>query len=319
MEVGSRNTAHICYMKKKKKKISSSQLALMSMLIPGCIYLLINNYTPMMGLFIAFKNINYTQGIFKSAWCGLNNFKFLFSSGDAWVITRNTLLYNLAFIVLNMFFGIVFAILLNEIVSSLLKKFFQTIILMPQIISMVIVSYLVYAFLSGESGFINNTILRNMGKESINWYSEPKYWSGLLIFIQSWKTVGYSTLLYLASVVGIDTTLYEASEMDGATKMQQIFYITIPLLKNTMITIALLMIGRIFYSDFGLFYQVPMNSGALFNVTQTIDTYVYRGLMSVGNIGMSAAAAFYQSIVGFVVVLVSNWIVSKVDASSALF
>ena len=271
-----------------------------------------------MGLFIAFKNINYTKGIFGSDWNGLDNFKFLFASGDAWLITRNTILYNLAFIFLNMVVGVTLAILLNEIAFSWLKKTYQSIILLPQIISMVVVSYLVYALLSGDSGFINNTILELWGKDAVNWYSEKKFWPFILIVTQVWKMSGYNTLLYLASVVGIDTSLYEAAEIDGCSKFKQICYITLPLLKPTMITLSLLMVGRIFYSDFGLFYQVPMDSGALYDVTNTIDTYVYRGLMSIGNIGMSAAAAFYQSIVGFIVVLSANAVVRKIDRSSAL-
>ena len=306
-------------MKKKKKKLTKRELALFSMMIPGGIYLIINNYMPMAGIFLAFKNINYTKGIFGSDWNGLKNFKFLFSTGDAAMITRNTLLYNMAFILLNMVVGVTLAILLNEIVSGLLKKFFQTVLLMPQIISMVIVSYLAYAFLAGDAGFINNSVLRPLGMGTVNWYSEKKYWPFILVFIQTWKTMGYSTLLYLASVVGIDASLYEAAEVDGASRIQQIRFITLPLLRPTMITMVLLMVGRIFYSDFGLFYQVPMNSGALYSVTQTIDTYVYRGLMSLGNIGMSAAAAFYQSIVGFCVVLISNFIVRRIDKDNALF
>lgn len=305
-------------MKKLKSRKCASQLPLLSMMIPGCIYLLINNYVPMMGLFIAFKNINYTKGIFGSDWNGLDNFKFLFASGDAWLITRNTILYNLAFIFLNMVVGVTLAILLNEIAFSWLKKTYQSIILLPQIISMVVVSYLVYALLSGDSGFINNTILELWGKDAVNWYSEKKFWPFILIVTQVWKMSGYNTLLYLASVVGIDTSLYEAAEIDGCSKFKQICYITLPLLKPTMITLSLLMVGRIFYSDFGLFYQVPMDSGALYDVTNTIDTYVYRGLMSIGNIGMSAAAAFYQSIVGFIVVLSANAVVRKIDRSSAL-
>lgn len=290
----------------------------MLMIVPGSIYLLVNNYFPMMGLFIAFKNINYAKGVFKSDWCGLNNFKFLFATGDAWLITRNTLLYNMAFIIIGMIVGVAMAIFLNEIINLKLKKAFQTVILFPQIISMVIVSYLVYALFSGESGFINNSILKPLGMDMINWYSEKKYWPFIIVFTQIWKITGYNTLLYLAAIVGINTSLYEAADIDGCSRLKQIRFITLPLLKPTMITISLLMVGRIFYSDFGLFYQVPMNSGALYDVTNTIDTYVYRGLMSIGNIGMSAAAAFYQSIVGFIVVLSANMLVRKIDRENAL-
>lgn len=307
-------------MKKKRKPISKSEWMLLLMLLPGLIYLLINNYGPMSGLFIAFKNINYAKGIFRSPWVGLSNFKFLFSTNDAWLITRNTLLYNTAFIILNQFFGILFAITLNEIAFPVLKKIYQTVLLMPQLVSMVVVSYMAYAFLSGDSGFINNSVLSMFHIDKINWYQESKYWPFILIFIQVWKQVGYSTLLYLASIVSIDKSLYEAAEVDGAYRIQQIFRITLPLLKSTTITLILLMIGRIFYSDFGLFYQVPMDSGALYEVTQTIDTYVYRGLLgSNSNIGMSSAASLYQSVIGFAVVMASNLLVRKIDSENALF
>jgi len=305
--------------KGKKKKLRESEIVLLCMLIPGVIYLIINNYLPMFGLFIAFKKINFGKGIFRSDWVGLDNFKFLFTTKDAWIITRNTLLYNVLFIAMNMILGILFAIVLNEIRNNALKKTYQTILLLPQVVSMVIVSYIAYAFLSYENGFINNSILRPLGVTTIGWYQEPKYWPFILTFIQAWKAIGYNTVLFLASVVGVDTSLYEAAEVDGATRLQQIFKITIPLLKPTMITLGILSVGKIFYSDFGLFLQVPMSSGPLFNVTQTIDTYVYRGMTSVTNIGMSSAASFYQSFVGFLVVLGSNALVRKLDSDSALF
>ncbi len=303
----------------KKRKLKESEIVLLLMLLPGVIYLIINNYLPMIGLFIAFKKINFSKGIFKSDWVGFDNFTFLFKTKDAWIITRNTILYNVLFIVLNMVLGVMFAIVLNEIRSKALKKIYQTILLLPQVVSMVIVAYMAFSFLSYESGYINNSILKPLGVTEIGWYQEPKYWPFILTFIQAWKAVGYNTVLFLASVVGVDTSLYEAAEVDGATRVQQIFKITIPLLKPTMITLGILSVGKIFYSDFGLFLQVPMSSGPLFNVTQTIDTYVYRGMTSVTNIGMSSAASFYQSFVGFLVVLGSNALVRKIDSDSALF
>lgn len=288
------------------------------MLIPGCLYLLINNYGPMIGLFIAFKNINYTKGIFGSDWAGLNNFKFLFATQDAWVITRNTLCYNLAFICLSVIVGVSLAIFLNEVANTQLKKTFQSILLLPQVISMVVVSYLVFAFLSSDAGFINNSILKSLGIAPVSWYNTKGPWPFILTFVHVWKKMGYDTLLYLAAIVGIDRTVYEAAEIDGASSLKKIWYITLPLLKPTIITLSLLHVGRIFYSDFGLFYQVPMNVGSLFSVTNTIDTYVYRGMISMNNIGMSAAASFYQSIVGFFLVLAANAIVRKIDRDSAL-
>ncbi|MBQ6551085.1 MAG: sugar ABC transporter permease [Lachnospiraceae bacterium] len=304
---------------KVKKKRKESEIVFLLMLLPGVIYLIINNYLPMFGLIIAFKKINFSKGILGSDWAGFDNFKFLFKTKDAWIITRNTLLYNIVFIVLNLVLGVLFAIVLNEIRSNVLKKSYQTILLLPQVVSMVIVAYMAYSFLSYENGFINNSILKPLGMKEVSWYKEPKYWPFILTFIQAWKSIGFNTILFLASVVGIDTSLYEAAEVDGATRVQQIMKITVPLLKPTMIVLGLLSVGKIFYSDFGLFLQVPMSSGSLFNVTQTIDTYVYRGMTSVTNIGMSSAAAFYQSFVGFLVVLGSNALVRKLDSDSALF
>ena len=303
----------------KKKKLKKSEIGLLVMLLPGSIYLLVNNYAPMAGLFIALKKINYQKGIFGSDWVGLSNFEFLFRTKDAWIMTRNTLLYNLVFIALNIVLGVTFAILLNEVRYKILKKGFQTVLLMPQIVSMVIVSYMAFAFLSSDNGFINHSILQPLGADRVSWYTKASFWPFIIVFVQAWKNLGYNTILFLASVVGIDTSLYEAAEVDGASRWKQIFYITLPLLRPAMITLGLLMVGRIFYSDFGLFYQLPMDSGPLFPVTQTIDTYVYRGLSNISNIGMSSAASFYQSFVGFAVVLVCNLIVRKVDSDSALF
>ena len=310
---------HISNDMRREKKLKKSELHLLLMTLPGVIYLVINNYLPMFGIVIAFKKINTSKGIFRSEWNGISNFKFLFRSADAWLITRNTLVYNLVFIFLNIFLGVLFAILLNELWSKTFKKLSQTILILPQIVSMVIVSYMVYAFLSSDNCFINNSILISLGKNKISWYSKARYWPFILVFIQAWKSLGYNVLLFLASVVSIDSSLYESAEIDGASRIKQIRYITIPLLKPAMITLGLLMVGRIFYSDFGLFYQVPMDSGPLYPVTQTIDTYVFRGLSNISNLGMAAAAAFYQSIVGFLVIMTCNTVVKKVDAENALF
>ena len=289
------------------------------MMFPGLIYLLINNYLPMFGLVIAFKNMNWIKGIWGSDWVGLKNFQYLFASTDALVITRNTLLYNFAFIVINTVIAIILAILLNEIAEHFLSKFYQTIILLPYMISMVIVSYLVYAFLSVRTGFLNNTLLPMLGLGKINWYMEPKYWPFILPLVNLWKNVGFSVIIYFSAILGIDKSYYEAAVLDGASKLQQIRHITLPLIKPVFILLTLLNIGRIFYADFGLFYQVPMDSGMLYSTTNVIDTYVYRALLQIGDTGMAAAAGFYQSIVGFILVLVSNLIVRKVSREDALF
>lgn len=303
----------------KVKRQFRRYLPLYLMILPGFIYLIINNYIPMAGIVIAFKQYNVRNGIFGSPFVGLKNFEFLFKTNDAWLITRNTILYNLAFILLDMVIAISVAIVLNEICSKKAKQLYQTIILVPFLISMVVVSYLVFAFLSSANGFMNNSVLPLLGMDSIDWYNQEKYWPFLLILIHIWKTLGYNCILYYATICGIDRDLYEAAAMDGANRWHQVRHVTLPCLKATVIILILMNLGNIFRSDFGLFYQVPMNSGALLNVTNTIDTYVYRGLMQTSNIGMSSAAGVYQSIVGCVLVFTANMIVRKVDRESSLF
>lgn len=305
--------------KEKKKNVLKEYWPLYLMMLPALLYLLINNYIPMAGMVIAFKKLNFAKGIWASPWAGLDNFKFLFSSKDAWIITRNTLLYNVAFILVNMVVGIAIAILITEVRNTKLKKVYQSAILLPFLMSMVILSYIVYALLSAENGLVNNSILPLFHIDPIQWYQKPKYWPVILIIANCWKGVGYGCLIYIASLIGIDPSFYEAARLDGASKWQEITKITLPSLVPTIITLLLLSIGRIFYSDFGLFYQVPMNSGVLFPTTNVIDTYVYRALIEQGNISMSSAAGVYQSLVGFCVVMLSNWIVRKVDKDQALF
>lgn len=288
------------------------------MALPGMIYLFINNYMPIPGLVLAFKKYNARKGIFGSPFVGFKNFKYLFSTNDAFIITRNTICYNVVFIIVNTVCAIFVAILLAEMTSRM-KKLYQSMILLPYMISMVIVSYLVFGFLSTENGFINNSILKPLGIDPVSWYMEKKYWPFILVFVNAWKGTGYNCVIYLASILGIDRSIYESAQIDGATKWQCINKITIPLLKPTIIMLTLLAVGRIFYSDFGLFYQVPQNQGALFNVTNTIDTYVYRGLLELGDMSMSSAAGLYQSIVGFILVLGANMLVKKIEPDSALF
>ncbi|WP_455436138.1 ABC transporter permease [Hungatella hathewayi] len=302
----------------KKGKTIKKCIPIYMMLLPGFLYLLVNNYIPMTGMVIAFKNVDFAKGILKSDWVGFDNFQYLFKTPDAWRITRNTLCYNLAFIAANLVLGVLFAILLSEIRSKLSVKVYQTVILLPYMISMVIVSYLSYAFLASDTGLING-VLKALGLKSISWYTQSKYWPVILLVINCWKNVGYGMIVYLASVLGVDRSLYEAASVDGITKLQEIRYITLPMIKPAVITMVLLNVGRIFYSDFGLFYQVPMNSGALLNATNTIDTYVYRGLITLGDVGMSSAAGVYQSIVGFTVIMLANWMTRKLSRENALF
>lgn len=273
----------------------------------------------MFGIIIAFKNINYVDGILGSPWVGLDNFRFLFATSDAWIITRNTVLYNFVFIILNLVIAVSIAIALNELKNKLAAKFYQSIMFFPYFLSMVVVSYLVFAFLNVEYGFINKGIFALFGLDELNWYSEPKYWPFILPLINLWKGVGYGCVIYLAAIIGIDNEYYEAALIDGASKWKQILHITIPLIRPVIIITTILAIGGIFRSDFGLFYQTTLNSGALYPTTLVIDTYVYNALINMGNLGMSAAAGLYQSVVGFFLVLGSNWIVRKVDKDQAVF
>ncbi len=288
------------------------------MMLPGLAYLFINNYMPLPGLVIAFKQYNARNGIFGSKWIGFKNFEYLFKTSDAWIITRNTIFYNLAFIIINTILAIIVAVILSEL-NGKRKKVYQSAILLPNLLSTVIIGYLVFSFFSVENGFVNSTLLPLLGKKSIAWYSEPKYWPFIIIFVNAWRSIGYNCIIYLSTILGFDRAYYESALVDGATRWKQFRYITLPLLKPTIIMLTLMAIGRIFYSDFGLFYQVPLNQGALYSVTNTIDTYVYRGLLQLGNISMSAAAGVYQSVVGFILVLGANLLVRKIDKDSALF
>ncbi|MGL4972971.1 MAG: ABC transporter permease [Culicoidibacterales bacterium] len=290
--------------------------------IPATIWYVIFAYLPMIGVLLAFKRYRVNGGfftsLFTSEWVGFDNFKFLFSSSDAWLITRNTVLYNIVFIVLGIVIPILLAIGINELFNKRLAKFYQSMLFLPYFISWVVVSYFVYAFLSPESGWINSMI-EQMGGNPVSWYSEVKYWPFIIIFMGVWKTLGYNIVVYLAAICGIDQTYYEAAMLDGATKWQQIRYITIPLLKPVIIILFILAVGRIFSADFGLFYQVTRDSGALYSVTNVIDTYVYRGLMTLGEVGMSSAAALYQSAVGFILIMITNAVIKKIDKDQALF
>ncbi|WP_163275155.1 ABC transporter permease [Cellulomonas iranensis] len=291
-------------------------LPLYLLILPALAYLLVNNYVPMAGIVVAFKKFNVRDGLFGSPWVGFDNFRYLFGSGQAAEIIRNTLLYNVAFIVVTNVVAIVLAIMINDVLSTRLKKLYQGSVLLPFMLSMVVISYIVFAFLSHENGMLNSTLFAD---DPVTWYSESRWWPGILVLVNLWKMVGYSTLLYLAAIVGIDPALHEAAWVDGANRWQRIRNVTLPNLVPTVIVLFLLAIGRIFYSDFGLFYQVPMNSGAIYDVTTTIDTYVYRALTSAGGIGNSSAAGFFQSVVGFVLVLAVNGLVRRYHAKSAIF
>ena len=310
-------------MKKGKKKQFRVRywMPVYLMMLPGLAYLFINNYIPMAGLISAFKQVNFADGIWGSPWADpwYKNFIYLFKSKDAWIITRNTILYNFAFILVNNVVGILVAIFISDVASKKMKKLYQSAILFPFLMSIVIVSYIVFALLSNENGMLNNSILPFFGLEPVNWYSTPGAWPVILVLVNLWKGLGYGCLIYIAAIAGIDSSIIEAAKIDGANRFQLIRKITLPSLVPSIITLVMLSVSKIFFSDFGLFYQVPQNSGAIYSTTNTIDTYVYRALLQQNNPSMSAAAGFYQSVVGFILVLTVHALVRRFSEENALF
>lgn len=305
----------------KKKKT----LLLLSMVAPGAIWLVLLRYLPMFGIVIAFKNYkiyskapSLINNIIHSEWVGLNNFKFIFTGTESAVMIRNTIGYNALWIVLGLVISVTLAIMLNEITNKFVAKTYQTLMFFPYFLSWVVASYFLLAFLDPTRGLLVNMQMK-MGTQPSNYYTNPKPWPYILTIASLWKNVGYNTILYLAAITGIDTSQYEAASIDGATKMQQIRYVTIPHLKPMIIILFIMNVGKIFNADFGLFYSVPMNNGPLFPVTQVIDTYVYRVLMTTNNQGMSTAASLLQNLVGFACIMTANTIVRKVDKDSSLF
>lgn len=290
---------------------------------PTTIWYILFCFLPMFGIIIAFKDFrisgNFISSVFKSSWAGgngLKNFESLFTFGDIWIIIRNTLSYNAVFIVLGIAIPVVLALMINHLHSRMLAKFYQTAMFMPYFLSWVVVSAVLFGFLSFDKGLANK-IIENMGGQPVQWYMSPKYWPYLIIFMNLWKSVGYGMVVYLAAITGIDGTYYEAAVIDGASKWQQVRYITLPLMKTVIVIMFILSVGRIFYSDFGLFYQVPRASNSLFDVTYTIDVYVY-SMMKTGTTGMASATALIQSVVGCITILLANGIVRKIDSDSAM-
>ena len=320
-------TAAVSTQVKKRKKFTwtrdDSELALLG--LPTTIWFAVFAYLPMFGLIIAFKDFKlqrgagFLQSLFASEWNGLDNFKFFLSNNTFGILLRNTLLYNLVFIVLNLVIPVALAIIINQLYSKIASKCYQTLMFFPYFMSWVVVSYFVYAFLSPKGGFAN-LIIEAFGGEDVMWYSAPQYWPFILVFMSTWKSMGYNMVVYLASITGIDTSLYEAAILDGATKWQQARYITIPAIRPMIIMMFILNIGHIFYSDFGLFYQVTQHLPQPLNdVASTFDTYIFMALQT-GNskIGQTAAAGLFQSVCCCITVLITNAIVSKIDPDSAI-
>ena len=286
------------------------------MLLPGVILVILFNYLPIGGIFLAFKEYKPALGIWGSEWVGFENFKAFFNSPDLWIVFRNTIGYNIVFIVTGIPIAVGFSILLNEIKGGILNKAYQTIALMPHFLSYVIVAYLVYAFLGSTYGIMNKQVLPALGIEPISWYTEPKYWPFILFIVANWKEVGYSSILYLTSIAGINTEYYEAARIDGANRVQLIRHITIPHLRSIICLKLIMSIGALLGGNLGLFYNVPMNSGPLYSVTTETSTYMYRMM---GKTGYTTAAGIFCSLIGLMLVLLSNAIIKKVDSDSALF
>lgn len=304
----------------RKGRWTRDDIELTLLATPTTIWYLLFSFLPMFGVIIAFKNFkihgSFLQSIVKSPWVGISNFRFLFSSSDAFVIIRNTLGYNIVFIILGIVIPVALAIMINQLYNKRAAKVYQTAMFMPYFLSWVVVSAIVWGALSYDKGFVNNAIA-GMGGTRVQWYMTENFWPLFLVLMNLWKNLGYSMVIYLAAINGIDNELYEAAVMDGANKWQQTRYITLPIMKTVIVVMFILSVGRIFYSDFGLFYQVPRNSNSLFSVTNTLDVYVYNQL-KYATTGMASAAAFLQSVMGCIAILLANWIVRKVDPDSAM-
>lgn len=292
--------------------------ALFIMLIPALMITVVFSYLPMSGLVLAFKNYRYDQGVFGSAWNGIENFRYLFSSGTGWLITKNTILYNLLNLLTSQLLAVIIAIFITEINNKIFKKLAQSIIFLPYFISWVIVGSFVFAIFNYETGLMNN-LITSMGGEAVNVYSMPQIWPFVICAFNSWKWSGYNSVIYIAAITGVDTEIYEAAAIDGTTIFQRIRYITLPCIRSTVITMLLLQVGRILRGDFEMFYQIVGNNGQLYNATDVIDTYVFRSLLQNSNLGMTAAASFYQSVMCFAIIVIVNAIVKRIDADYALF
>ncbi len=300
-------------------------LVLLSMAAPTAIWLFFLRYLPMGGIVLAFKdykvnprNPSFVSNLINSDWVGLKNFEFLFKTNDAWIMFRNTLAYNAVFIVLGVVIPVALAVMMNEITKKFVAKTYQTMMFFPYFLSWVVVSYFLNAFLDAQYGMLP-AAQRAAGEAVTNWYTTKGPWPFILVFANLWKNVGYTTVLYLAAITGIDATLYEAAAIDGATKWEQVRYVTLPHLRTIISILFIMNVGKIFNADFGLFYNVPMQNGALLSVTQVIDTYVYRAFMVTGDISRSSAAGLLQNVLGFICILGANTIVKKIDADSSLF
>jgi putative aldouronate transport system permease protein len=303
-----------------KRRWTKDDTQISILALPATVWYILFCYLPMFGVVIAFKDYRISGGFLKSIieskWAGLRNFRFLFSNKDIWMIIRNTLGYNIVMIIAGALLTITLALIVSEIHCKLAAKIYQTVLFFPYFLSWVVVSTLVWGFLSYDMGMANS-VLDKLGLAAHRWYMEPKFWPPFLIFMSQWKNVGYGMVIYLAAITSLDKAIYEAAVIDGAAKMQQIFRITLPLMKTIIVLMFIMSAGRIFYSDFGLFYQVPRDSNSLYSTVSTLDVFVYKMLKS-STTGMAAAAALLQSLTACVMTLAVNQIVKKIDADSAM-
>ena len=302
----------------KKKGLDPNNVTFWLMCAIPMLLVFIFHYIPMFGLVIAFKDYRYNLGIFKSAWVGFENFKFFLQSSDFLRITKNTLVMNFTFIVTGTVAAIVMAVLLFNLKSAKTIKVFQTMAITPHFMSWVIAGSMLYGILHPQYGLLNKMIVA-CGGEAVNWYSEPGAWPVILTICSIWKHVGMDSIMYYAALVGIDKSYFEAAKIDGAGPLRITWSIILPCLIPLMTVLVILKIGNIFRADFGLFYQCTRNSSLLYSTTDVVDTYIFRSLREIGDIGMSSAAGFLQSIVGFVLVLVTNWASKKIDKDGGLF
>ena len=290
---------------KKKFRMRKEHLQLISMTLPGVILLILFNYMPMFGTILAFKKFKYNLGFLKSPWCGLDNFKFFFQSGNLSRLLKNTVGMNLLFLIVGTILNVILALLLYEITSRLAIKVFQTIMFLPFLISWITASFALYTNLSDVDGIINNFIIAN-GGEKIMWYGEAGRWPLILLICYIWKTTGFGVIVNYGNLVSIDKSYFEAAELDGASRLQSMWYISIPFIRPIVTMMFILSLGRVFSADFGMFYYLPRNSSLLYRTTDVIDTYVYRALRVSGDVGMSSAIGLCQSVIGFVILLLTN-------------
>ncbi len=291
---------------------------LLLMLLPGILFFVVFAYLPMIGIVIAFQDFSAAKGILGSKFVGFENFRFFLGSPDSFRVTFNTLFLNVLFILSSMVVSILIALMLSEVNNKWFKKGTQSLVILPHFISWAVIGLLAEAFLSSDTGFINRT-LQSMGLEQISFYKDAAIWPGILTFLNIWQGAGFGSIVYLAAITGIDQEIYEAARIDGSTKLQSIWYITLPLLRSTAVLLLIMSVGKIFNGNFGMIYALVGGNTLLYPTTDIIDTYVYRQLMELGDLGMSSAVGVYQSVLGFIMVNIANWVTRKLSPDSAIF